>query len=97
MDLNEKQRKYLRGLAHELKPTVFIGMSGVSENVLREFDQCLEHHELIKIKFRLGSREARDEAIQKLVRSGQAQLIKRIGNTAIIFRQKHTDSRIKLP
>ena len=97
MNLNEKQRKYLRGLAHDLKPAVFVGMGGVSESVLQEFRRSLAHHELIKIRLRLGSREARDEAIQTLVASAEAQLVKRIGNTAIVFRQKDQDSRINLP
>jgi len=97
MDLSDKQRKYLRGLAHDLKPTVFVGMGGVSESVLEEYRQCLERHELIKVKLRLGSRDARDEAIQTLVTSAKAELIKRIGNTAIIFRRKGQDPRIKLP
>ena len=77
MNLNEKQRKYLRGLAHDLKPTVFVGMSGASESVLQEIQQCLAHHELIKVKLRLGSREARDDAIQTLVAASGAELIKR--------------------
>ena len=45
------QKKYLKGLAHGLKPTVFIGQKGVTPAVIQSVDEALDAHELIKVKF----------------------------------------------
>ena len=43
-----KQRSFLKGLAHELEPLVFIGKNGITENVKNELDTILEiiHHSI---------------------------------------------------
>ena len=45
------QRKYLRGVAHGLKPVVFIGQKGLTPEVLSSAEKAFERHELIKVKF----------------------------------------------
>lgn len=50
MILNNKQKQYLKGLAHSLKPVVLLGQHGLTEGVLAEIDLALNHHELIKVK-----------------------------------------------
>ena len=50
MAVNDKQRRYLKGLAHPLKPVVMIGNSGLTPAVLNEIEQALSHHELIKVR-----------------------------------------------
>ena len=44
-------RKYLRQLAHPLKPLVQIGSSGVTDALIAAVDTALRDHELIKIRF----------------------------------------------
>jgi RNA-binding protein len=97
MNVNDKQRKYLSGLAHDIKPTVFVGNSGVTDGVLGELSRCLDHHELIKVKLRLGDREARKAAVQVLVEASGADLVNTIGNMAILYRPNRKDPRIALP
>ena len=48
MNLSTKQKQHLKGLAHPLKPVVLLGSNGLTEGVLAEIEQALEHHELIK-------------------------------------------------
>jgi RNA-binding protein len=52
MTLNARQRKHLRGLAHALQPVVTVADKGLSRNVMAEIESALDHHELVKIKFR---------------------------------------------
>ena len=47
--ITSKQRSYLRSLAHNLDPIVYIGKSGVTENVIKEMHECLENRDLIKV------------------------------------------------
>jgi RNA-binding protein len=45
-----KQKRYLRKLAHPLKPLVNIGKQGLSPENNREIKNQLLDHELIKLK-----------------------------------------------
>ena len=45
------QKKYLRGLAHNLKPVVLIGQKGLTDDLIKSADRALDRHELIKVKF----------------------------------------------
>ncbi len=49
--LTSLQKKYLRSLAHGLKPVVFIGQKGVSDTLIQAVDLALTDHELIKVRF----------------------------------------------
>jgi RNA-binding protein len=100
MNLSEHQKKYLRGLGHQLKPLIMVGDAGLSESLLAEFESTLDHHELIKVRVRVGDRDARDEIIGKLCADSGAQLIQRIGNVALLYRpnlKKKPEKRIRIP
>lgn len=100
MNLSESNKKYLRGLGHELKPLVMVGDAGLSKSLLAEFESTLDHHELIKVRVRVGDRKARDEIIEKLCSEGAAALIQRVGNVALLYRpnlKKKPGKRLRLP
>ena len=97
MPLSESQKKFLRGLGHKLKPVVSVGGAGVTDALIRELDTTIAHHELIKVRVRAGDRETRDAAIEELCRRGNAVLVTRIGNVALLYRRNPDDARIQLP
>ena len=97
MTLSEKQRKHLRTLGHGLKPVVMIGGKGLTEAVLLELDQSIEHHELMKIRVSVGDRDARDAVIAELCERSGDELVQRIGNIALLFRPRKKNSAISLP
>ena len=100
MNLSEHQKKYLRGLGHQLKPLIIVGDAGLSESVLAEYESTLDHHELIKVRVRVGDRDARDAIIERLCNDSAAILIQRTGNVALLFRQnlkKKPEKRIRVP
>jgi RNA-binding protein len=94
------EKKYLRGLAHELKPVVLIGKEGITDRIVRAADEGLCQHELIKIKFNeFKEKEQKEGLTDELVERTGSALIGTIGHTAILFRP-HTDPakrRIQLP
>jgi len=97
MKLSERQRKFLRREAHSLKPVVTVGDKGVTPTLVQELNGALEHHELLKIKVRVGDRDARDEIIAELASSAKAELISRVGNIATLYRQNKEKSKLALP
>jgi RNA-binding protein len=97
MTLSEPQKKHLRGLGHALKPIVMIGDSGLSAAVLAELNVCLDHHELVKVRVKVGDRDSRDAIIAKLCNDGSAVLVQRTGNVALLYRENPEKKKIQLP
>lgn len=95
--LSNPQKRYLRGLAHELKPILLVGAKGVTPALLAELDVALEHHELLKVKLAAEDRDTRDEWIAALVEQSKAALVGRIGHTAILYRRSADKPMIALP
>lgn len=97
MNLSESQKKHLRGLGHALKPVIMVGDAGLTDGVRSEFRAALEHHELIKVRVRVGDRDARDAAVRTLCEDAGATLIQRIGNVALLYRENPEKKKISLP
>jgi RNA-binding protein len=97
MKLSEKQRKYLRGLAHGREAIVLIGQSGLSPAITRELDIALGAHELVKVRARVGDREQRDQIIGELEKETKSAVVQRIGNVAVFYRASKDKPRITLP
>lgn len=97
-ELSEKQRRHLRGLAHELRPIIRLGNAGLTEAVATETARALHDHELIKVKAPGGGdREARDALFTELAVRTASALIHRIGNVAVLYRPNTTLPRIMIP
>ena len=97
MSLSESQKKYLRGLGHRLKPLVTVADAGLSESVMKEFESTINHHELIKIRVRVGDRKQRNELIGELCDKSASELVTRIGNIALVYRPNKEKPSIVLP
>lgn len=95
--LASAQKRYLRGLAHELKPVILVGGKGVTDGLLAETTSALAIHELIKVKVAAEDRDARDLAIATLAQGVDAALVTRIGNIAVLYRPSADKPLIALP
>lgn len=96
--LSGAQRKYLRGLAHGLKPVVHIGRAGLSESLLSSLDEALESHELIKVKFH-DHKEEKEAFRSEITSRLDCEVAGKIGHTMIFFRPARIpdNRKIKLP
>jgi len=92
-----KQTRYLRSLAHALKPVVRIGQRGVTAGVTEELEQALQAHELVKIKIEAGDRATRKTLIAQLCEMSGAHLVQSIGNVAVMYRHNEEKPKIELP
>lgn len=92
-----KQRSYLKSLAHNIDPTVYIGKAGMTENVIKEIDMALEARELVKVKLQDGCilepKDAANEAAARL----NAEFVQAIGRRFTLYRQSRENKKIELP
>ena len=93
--MTQKQKKFLKGLAHHLDAVVQVGKEGVSNAVVRQISKQLDIHELIKVQVP-GGPERRADAV-KLAAETSADLVQVIGRMAVLFRPNLDEPRIKLP
>ena len=96
-ELSERQKRYLRGLAHPLKPVIRLGNAGLTEAVVRETLRALHDHELIKVKTAGADRTTRDALIGALATRTASALVQRIGNVAVYYRPRAELPGILIP
>lgn len=89
MSLSSKQVRALRAESHrlKLKPVVMIGHQGLSENVMNELEQALNHHELIKVRLPALDKEDKTETMSALTGQLNADIIQTIGHVLVLFRK----------
>lgn len=92
-----KQRSYLKKLAHELSPTVFIGKSGVTENIKKEIENGFESRELVKIKFQEGALLDPKTTANELAEDLGAEFVQSIGRKAVLYRESKENKSIEFP
>jgi len=93
--LKGHQRKFLRGLAHGLKPVVQVGQEGVSPGILQAVDRALLDHELIKVRM---IRSADKKAMARALAEGTAaHLCGLVGHVAILYRRHPESPTIEPP
>lgn len=95
--LSNPQKRYLRGVAHDLKVVLIVGAKGVTDALVAEAELALEHHELLKVKIHAGDRELRDEWVAALCERTGAALVTRVGNVAVLYRRRAENPLIILP
>jgi RNA-binding protein len=97
MPLNDAQRKHLRRLGHDRTPIVLVGQGGISPNLVAELDRALRDHELVKLRARVGDRDARDRVLAELATATGAELVQRIGHVALYYRRNPDEPGLLLP
>ena len=94
--LNGKQKRYLRGLANNIKPVVIIGKDGISRNLTDSLDDALEAHELVKIKVLETCDIELNEIALDLSSITNSDIVQKIGRMIILFRRNQKEPKIQL-
>jgi RNA-binding protein len=95
--LTAGQRRYLRGIAHRRKVTVWMGRQGLVPALLNEIDTALDAHELVKFRLVAGDRPGREQILRELCAATRSELVQRIGNVATLYRRRPKEPAIILP
>jgi RNA-binding protein len=92
------EKKYLRGLAHDLKPLVLIGKEGITDGIVRATGEGLSQHELIKIKFiDFKEKNQKETLVGELVEKTGSAKIGMIGHMAILYRPQTDPAKRRIP
>lgn len=91
MALTKKQTKQLRALANSLKPLFYVGKNDLTEAAIKQADETIEKHELIKCAVQDGSELTAKEAAEQLGEQLGADVVQTIGNRFVIYRRSKRD------
>ena len=94
------QKKYLKGLAHGMKPVAYVGQKGLSSTVSQAIDESLATHELIKVKFvDFKEKVLKEEIAGAIEQETASELVGMIGHIAIFYREQPDPEkrRIEVP
>lgn len=91
------QKRFLRGLAHALKPVVFVGQKGFTPSLVDAIDDALDHHELVKVKFvDFKEKEKKLALVEKIEQSVTCEMVGLVGHIATFFRQQSDPEKRKI-
>jgi RNA-binding protein len=95
--LSSTQAKYLRGLAHALKPVVWVGQKGLTAELIRSADEAFQRHELIKVKFNeFKEKKQKKEIAAALENEIGCHMAGMIGHMAILYRPHSEPEKRKI-
>lgn len=97
MKLKTRQRQYLKGLGHSLKPVIQVGKDGLSQQVLSSISKALDDHELIKINILETADTDRKKASDVLTCVLNAEVVQTLGRKILLFRENKEKPKIQLP
>ncbi len=92
-----KQRSYLRSLAHNIEPMVYIGKSGLTDNIIKELEVNLEARELVKVKIQESCDLDPKEVANNMAESLNAEFVQAIGKKFTLYRESKEHKQIELP
>ena len=91
MALPKKQTKQRRALANSRKPLFYVGKNDLTEAAIKQADETIEKHELIKCAVQDGSELTAKEAAEQLAEQLGADVVQTIGNRFVIYRRSKRD------
>jgi RNA-binding protein len=95
--LTGKQRRYLRGPGHDLKPIVQVGKDGIDDGLIAAVEQALDDHELVKIKVGEAAQLDRHDVAEAIAHKTGSEVAQVLGNTVLLYRAHPDDPAIVLP
>lgn len=95
--LTSKQRSYLKGLANAIPPIFQVGKGGISDNMIKQFDDALEARELVKANVLKTALADTREICEEIAERTGAEVVQVIGNKFVLYRESRSDKAIILP
>ena len=96
MTLTSKQRAFLNGQAHSLKPIIQIGKNGLNDQIKTSVRQALDARELIKVTLLQNTDENIHEVSEILEEEIGVDTVQKIGRILILYKQSSKKENRKL-
>ena len=93
--LKYSEIRYLKKIAHGLRPVIQIGKRGLAEAVIQSIDKALDDHELIKIKF-VDFKEKKREISGVIEEKNSCIIVGMIGNVITLYRENPEEEKRKI-
>lgn len=93
LKLTPAERSALRAEAHALNPVVIIGDAGLTTAVLKEIDNSLNVHGLIKVRVAGDDREERISIYETVCEKLNAAPVQHIGKLLVLYRPKKEEEK----
>jgi RNA-binding protein len=90
-----KLRRALRGHGHHLSPIVQIGKGGASSGVLKQVEQALADHELVKARVDADSPEDRFVVADALGALPGVNVVQVVGHAILIYKRHPKNPRFE--
>ena len=87
---NDKIREF-KARGQLLKPTLKVGKEGLTPQFIAALNDALKHNDLLKVKF-ADLIDQKKELAPKLAEKTGSYLIMRVGNIAVLFHPKASES-----
>jgi len=92
-----KQRSYLKKLSNKMSPIFQVGKGGLTENIIKQYEEGLEARELVKTTVLKNSLFDAKEACEVIAEATGAEIVSVIGNKFVLFRESKKKKTINLP
>jgi RNA-binding protein len=80
-------RRALRGHGHALSPLVQVGKAGVTDGVIKQVNQALADHELVKIKVAGESPSDRFSVAERLSEEPGVNIVQIVGHIVLAYKR----------
>ena len=88
--IDKKTRIKLRSIASTIKSTIWIGKDGITPNLLKQLEEELFNHELIKITVQESISLTEDDITEMAVKLG-SEVVTTIGRKIVLY--KHSEKK----
>ena len=89
--IDKKTRIKLRSLAQTIKPIVWVGKEGFTENVLNQINEELFNHELVKISMQENVTPPTEFELTEMAVKLGADVVTTIGRKIVLY--KHSEKK----
>jgi RNA-binding protein len=90
---SSKLRQALRGHGHKLSPIVHIGKGGLSPAVIKQVEQSLVDHELVKMKVDADSPDDRFAVAESVAALPGVNIVQIVGHAILIYKRHPREPR----
>lgn len=94
--LTGKQRSYLRSLANNIEPIFQVGKGGVSDNIIKQFNDALEARELVKATVLKNSLAETRDICEEIAQATDSEVVQVIGSKFVLYKESRENKTIEI-